>query len=74
MENQTNTEVATTKVAKVKKEKTIKVKGEPKKRGRKPNPNSERQARLARYETKRASGVEVKRGRPAGSKGKAKAE
>jgi hypothetical protein len=32
--------------------------------GRKVNPNSERQQRLAALELKRASGVEVKRGRP----------
>ena len=33
-------------------------------RGRKPNPTSARQARLAAWEAKRAAGLEVKRGRP----------
>ena len=33
-------------------------------RGRKQNPNSARQARLAAWEAKRAAGLEVKRGRP----------
>ena len=35
-------------------------------RGRKIDPTSERQKRLAAWEAKRASGVEVKRGRPKG--------
>lgn len=33
-------------------------------RGRKANPNSARQQRLAAWEAKRAAGIEVKRGRP----------
>ena len=35
-----------------------------KSRGRKINPLSARQARLAAWEAKRAAGMEVKRGRP----------
>jgi hypothetical protein len=35
-----------------------------KSRGRKVNPSSARQARLAAWEAKRAAGLEVKRGRP----------
>ena len=56
----------TVKTPKVKMEKT------PQKRGRKVNGESERQKRLAKYEAKRANGVEVKRGRPTGSKQKVK--
>jgi hypothetical protein len=36
-------------------------------RGRKVNPNSARQQRLAAWEAKRSAGIEVKRGRPAKS-------
>lgn len=52
------------KTPKVKKEKVEKVPG---KRGRKPNCESERQKRLARFQEKLAQGLEVKRGRPKGS-------
>ena len=42
------------------------------KRGRKASPTSARQIRLAGYKAKMESGVEVKRGRPTGSKQKVK--
>jgi len=61
--------VKATKVAKVKKEKTVKPAG---KRGRPVSTTSARQGRLAGYEAKKASGIEVKRGRPQGSKQKVK--
>ncbi len=36
-------------------------------RGRHVNPNSARQAKLAALEAKKAAGIEIKRGRPAGT-------
>lgn len=64
MENQnTNTE-PTGKVAKVKKEKAPKVVKTPGIRGRKTNPESKRQQRLAKFAEIKANGGTVKRGRP----------
>ena len=40
----------------------------PKQRGRKPNVESARQARLNRWNEMKAQGLEIKRGRPAGTK------
>lgn len=59
----------TEKVAKVKKEKVEKVPGQ---RGRKIDESSQRQLRLKRFAEKREKGIEVKRGRPVGSKEKKK--
>lgn len=40
----------------------------PKQRGRKPNAESARQARLSRWDEMKLKGLEIKRGRPVGTK------